>query len=65
MGSGARRGDDVHLEADELGHDLVKAFAVALTPAVFNRDGAAIDPAQFSQPLIERSNPAAPSRCRA
>src|SRR5262249_8020231 len=45
--------DDIDLEPDELGGDLGKAFAASLCPAILDRDGAALDPAEFAQSLDE------------
>ena len=48
---GSRRDDDIDLEPDELGRDLGEALAASLRPAILDRDGAALDPAEFAQPL--------------
>ena len=45
------RDDDVDLEPDELGGDLGEALVASLRPAIFDRDGATLDPAEFAQPL--------------
>ena len=51
------RDDDVHLEPDKLGRDLGEALTAALRPAIFDREIAALDPAEFVQPLHESGNP--------
>ena len=48
---GSRRDDDIDLEPDEFGRDLGEALAAPLRPAILDRDGAALDPAEFAQPL--------------
>jgi hypothetical protein len=50
---GARRHDDIDLETDELGRDLVEPLVAAFRPAKLDRDGAAVDPGQIAQPLHE------------
>src|SRR5262249_27147087 len=40
---------------DELGYELGEAFAASLRPAVFDRDRASFDPAEFAQPLHKSS----------
>jgi hypothetical protein len=47
----------IHLEPDELGRDLGEVFVSSLRPAILNRDGAALDPAEFAQPLHKSGNP--------
>ena len=54
---GSRRDDDIDLEPDELGRDLGEALDAALRPAILDRDGAALDPAEFAQPLHKSGGP--------
>ena len=51
---GFRRDDDVDLQPDELGRDLGVALGAALRPAILDRDGAALDPAEFAQSLPQK-----------
>ena len=53
----SRRDDDIDLEPDELGRDLGEALAASLRPAILDRDGAALDPAEFAQPLHKSGGP--------
>ena len=55
----ARRDDDIDLEPDELGRDLGEALAASLRPAILDRDGATLDPAEFAQPLHKSGGPLA------
>ena len=63
-GCGSRRDNDIDLEPDELGRDLGEALAASLRPAILDRDGAALDPAEFAQPLHKSGGPLAPGRRR-
>src|SRR5262249_18388063 len=56
-----RRHDDIDLEPDELRSDLGEALALSVRPAHFDRDGAALGPAELIEPLHERSGPWAPA----
>ena len=47
----SRRKNDIDLEPDKLGGDLREPLEASVCPAIFNRDGAALDPAEFTQPL--------------
>ena len=51
------RDDDVDLASNELGRDLGIALGAALRPAIFDRHGATLGPAEFAQPLLEGSSP--------
>ena len=51
------------LRPDELGRDLGIALLASLRPAILDRDGAALDPAEFAQPLHQGGEPSA-ARCR-
>ena len=62
---GSRRDNDIDLEPDELGRDLGEALAASLRPAILDRDGATLDPAEFAQPLHKSGGPLAPGRRRA
>jgi hypothetical protein len=49
-GDGASDGDnDVDLKADKLGCDLGVALGAALRPAILDRDGTTLNPAEFVQ----------------
>ena len=61
---GSRRDDDVDLEPDELGRDLGVALVASLRPAILDRDGATLDPAEFAQSLHKGGGPLAPGRRR-
>src|SRR5262249_48243440 len=63
--SGPNCEDDIHLEADELGCDFVIALVASLRPAILDSDGAALDPAKFTQPLHEGRGPRIPVQRRA
>src|SRR5258705_10189087 len=57
-GDGASDGDnDVDLEADKFGCDLGVALGAALGPAILDRDGTALDPAEFAQVCHKRRRP--------
>ena len=58
------RHDDIDLEADELGRDLGKTFAPSLRPAILDRNGAPLNPAEFVQSLHKGGGPRTPSRRR-
>ena len=62
--AGARRDNDIDLQPDELGRDLGEALAASLRPAILDRDGATLDPAEFAQPLHKSGGPWAPGRRR-
>src|SRR5262249_34122025 len=62
---GSRRDDDIDLEPDELGRDLGDTLLASLGPAVLDRDGTALDPAEFAQSLHKRGDPLAGGRVRA
>ena len=64
---GPARDDDIDLEPDELGRDLGEALAASLRPAILDRDGATLDPAEFAQPLHKSGDPcgSGPTACRA
>ena len=58
---GSRRDDDVHFESNVLGCNLGKAFTMPLGPSILDRNGAALDPTEFAQPLHECIGPRAPA----
>src|SRR5262249_61814457 len=62
---GPRRDNDIHLEPDELGRDLCGALGASLCPTNLYGDGARFNPAEFTQPLYESSEPLALGRRRA
>jgi hypothetical protein len=45
------RENDIDFQPDELGCELGEALAASLRPAIFDRDGASFDPAEFAQSL--------------
>src|SRR5262249_46434354 len=49
------RENDINFQPDELGCELGEAFAASPRPAIFDRDGASFDPAEFAQPLHKSS----------
>src|SRR5262249_35100350 len=53
------RENDIHLEPHELGCNLGIALRASLPPAVLDRDGATLDPAEFAQPLHKCVDPCA------
>ena len=60
------RGDnDVDLEPDELGRDLDEALGASFRPAILNRDGATLYPAEFMQSLRKSDDQLAFGRTRA
>src|SRR5262249_53623881 len=63
--SGPSCEDDIHLETDELGCDFAIALVASLRPAILDSDGAALDPAKFTQPLHEGRGPRIPVQRRA
>src|SRR5262249_60662146 len=57
-GDGASdRDNGIDVATDKLGSDLRIALAAALRPAIFDRDGLALDPAEFAQAGHECSRP--------
>src|SRR5579872_2339886 len=57
--------DDIDFQPHELGRDFREPFAPPFGPAVFDRDGAAVDPAEFTKPLVKSSDKMAPGGRRA
>src|SRR5439155_10509104 len=57
--------NDIDLESDNLGRDFDVALDASLRPAILDRDGAALDPAEFAQPLHKSRGPMAPCSRRA
>src|SRR5262245_47716565 len=53
------REDDIDFQSNELGCELGEAFAASLRPAIFDREIAAVDPAEFAQSLHEGGGPLA------
>src|SRR6516165_9001913 len=47
------RQNDINFQPDELRCELGEAFAASLRPAIFDRNGASFDPAEFAQSLHE------------
>jgi hypothetical protein len=56
---GRVRDDDVDLALNQLGEERRRAIEAALCPAIFDRDIAALDPAELAQPLDEGGGPLA------
>jgi hypothetical protein len=56
---GASREDDINLEPHKLCSDLVEALVPTLSPPIFDRDRAILDPTELAQPLQESGNPLA------
>jgi hypothetical protein len=54
-----RRDDDIDLAPDELSRDLGEALGASLRPAILDRDGTTLNPAEFAQPLHKGGNPLA------
>jgi len=51
---GARCNNDVNPAPNKLREDFREALFASLREAVLDRDGAALDPAEFAQPVHER-----------
>src|SRR5262249_38499999 len=62
---GSQRDDNIDFEPHEFGCDLSDALRACLRPSNLDRDVAALDPTEFSQPLYECSTPLALDRRRA
>src|SRR3954462_1052262 len=60
--NGSPRDNDIDLEPDEFGRDLGEALAAALRPAILDRDGATLYPAEVTQPLHKSCGPLALGR---
>jgi len=50
---GSRRDDEIDLEPDELGSDLVIELRASVRIAVLDRDGATLAPAEFVESLYQ------------
>src|SRR5262249_21022565 len=61
---GSRCDDDIDLEPDELGRDLSETLGASLRPAILDRNGPILDPAEFAQPLHKCGDPRALRRRR-
>src|SRR5262245_24995954 len=55
----------MQLETHDLGCDCAIALVASLRPAILDSDGAALDPAKFTQPLHESRGPRIPVQRRA
>src|SRR5262249_24615120 len=55
----SRRNNDVDLEPDKLDGDLRETLGASLRPTNLNRDGAPLDPTEFTQPLLKSGDPLA------
>ena len=62
---GSDRDNDIDFTLDELGGDRSVTLIASLRPAIFNRDGATLDPAEVAQPLHKSSGPLALGCARA
>src|SRR5215472_12408875 len=51
------RDNDIDIEPDELGDDLMRAFGASLHPAILDRDGLTLDPTEFAQSLYKGGGP--------
>src|SRR6516225_5400839 len=58
--SGSIRDNDINIQADKLGCDLGVALGSSLRPAILDRDGAALDPAEFTQSPHKGVSPRTP-----
>src|SRR5262249_9902368 len=54
---GSRGDNEIDLQPDQLGCDLGEAFGASLRPADLDRDGMALDPAEFAQSLHKGVKP--------
>jgi hypothetical protein len=54
--------NDVDVEADKLGRDLGVALGTSLRPVILDRDGAPLDPAEFTESLHKSGSPWDPGR---
>src|SRR5262249_22906079 len=54
--------NDIDLKPDELGRDLGEALLASLGPAIFDRDGAILDPSELAEPLHKGGDPLALDR---
>jgi hypothetical protein len=54
--------NNIDFEPDELSREFSSAVAASLCPAILDGDGAALDPAEFAQPLHKRGSPLALDR---
>src|SRR5215831_8280331 len=61
----SHRYDHIDLESDELNGNLAEALGTSLGPTILDRQGAALDPAEFAQSLNKGGYPCTPSRRRA
>src|SRR5262249_19902105 len=59
---GVMRENDIDLQPNALGSERGEAFATPPRPAIFDRDGATFDPAEFAQSLHKGSGPLALQR---
>src|SRR5262249_45180440 len=57
--------DDIDLKPNEFGRDLGKALVASIRPAIFDCNGTAIGPAEFTQSLHKSRRPTTPGRGRA
>ena len=63
-GGAARRRDNSHTPANQLRRQRRQAIILALRPAIFDRNGAPLNPAEFVQSLHKGGGPGTPSRRR-
>ena len=51
------RNNDVDPASDEVGRNLVQPLFMPIRPEIFDRNGAALTPAELAQPLRKRGDP--------
>src|SRR6516165_7379644 len=54
--------NNINVLSDELRSKISDAVGISLRPAIFDRDGATLDPADFTQSLRKSSRPRTPAR---
>src|SRR4029077_4615085 len=62
-GGASHRDNDADLEPDELVCDCRETFTAPLSPAILYRNGTALHPAEFPEPVHKGGGPASPVRC--
>jgi hypothetical protein len=49
--------NDIDLQPDKLGRDFGIALGTALRPTIFDRNGATLNPTEFTQSIYKSSRP--------